>query len=337
MKKKPRILLTGASGSIGSEVARRLADLAEEYELTFFDQDKWSIKRKLYKYKGKAHLIYGDIRNRSEIEKACYNQQFVLHLAALLPPMAYDNPQTARDTNTKGTKNLIECLEKHSPEVFLIYTSSIAVYGDRLIDYWITTEDKLNPAPGDIYAETKIAAEDYVKGSKLDWSILRLTAIMGDHKPSRLMFHQPLSTKMEIATIEDTGRALVAAISKQEVLSHKVFNLGGGESCRVQYDEFLDLSFKAMGLGKADFPDKSFAEKNFHCGYYRDSDQLQEILHFRSDNLDDYLKKEAYKLGAIIRLFMPFLRKMIKIWLLRLSEPYKAYKTNNSDQMSKFF
>ena len=337
MNKKPRVLLTGASGSIGSDVAQRLSGLTEQYELTFFDLDKRSVRRKLDRYRGQAELIYGDIRNRSDVERACRDQQIVLHLAALIPPMADDDWQVTRETNAGGTKNLIECLEEHSPGCYFVYTSSIAVYGDRLDDYWISVDDDLKSAPDDIYAQTKIAAEQYVRNSNLSWSILRLTAIMGNHKPSGLMFKQPLATKMEIATIRDTGRALVHSLNHLEELEYKTFNLGGGETCRVQYDDFLSRSFKVLGLGKADFPDKAFAEKDFHCGYFSDSDELEAIIHFRTDTLDDYLQLEADKINPVVRLIIPLIRKLVKFRLLLLSKPYKAWKKGNEQEIQRYF
>jgi len=334
---KLRVLLTGASGAIGSEVARLLLEHQNQYELTFFDLDKRSVRRKLNKYQGLANLVYGDIRDRATLEIACHNQDVVLHLAAMLPPTAYDKPQEAKATNADGTKFLIECLEKESPGSFLIYTSSIAVYGDRLHDFWISVDDELLAAPGDVYAETKIAAEKHLRESKLNWSILRLTAIMGNHKPSRLMFYQPLATKMEIATITDTAKALVSAIDAQDQLLSKTFNLGGGATCRVQYDEFIDKSFSVMGLGQANFPEKAFADKNFHCGYYRDSGELENILHFQSDSLDDYLQKEAKKISPLAKLFLPLVRGLVKRWLLTLSEPYRAWKARDMEEMKKFY
>jgi hypothetical protein len=151
------------------------------------------------------------------------------------------------------------------------------------------------------------------------------------------MFYQPLTTKMEIATIRDTARALVNTIDHLAVLQGRIFNLGGGELCRIQYDDFLNRSFAAMGMGKADFPDKAFADKNFHCGYYRDSDQLEEILHFQSDTLEDYLALEAGKIGPLSRLFLPLVRNLVKRWLLTLSEPYKAWKSRDTKKMAKFY
>lgn len=334
---KTRILLTGASGAIGSEVARQLVRNNNDYELVFFDLNKSSVRRRLSRYKRRAKIVYGDIRNRAELEQACHHIDIAIHLAAIIPIKAYTHPEETREVNIDGTQLLLECLEKNSPGCFLLYSSSISVYGDRLEDYWISVNDELKPSKGDNYGKSKIAAEKAIKESKLKWSIFRLTAIMGNHKPSGLMFFQPLSTKMEIATIEDTGRAFVNALECLEKLEQKVFNLGGGKDCRIQYDEFLERSFRQIGLGGANFPENAFAEQNFHCAYYKDSDVLNDILEFRRDDLEAYLKKERDKYSGFLKLIITMFRGLIKWLLLTQSEPYRAIKQGNQKAIEQFF
>ena len=158
---------------------------------------------------------------------------------------------------------------------------------------------------------------------------------MGGHKISKLMFHQPLNTSLEIATPEDTARAFVKAIDYQSSLSKKIFNLGGGEKCRIIYKEFLIRSFKIFGLGKLNFPEKSFAEKNFHCGFYQDGDNLEEIIKFRNDTLEDYFLKEKVKVSWLRKKTTSIFKNQIKKYLLRQSEPLQAYK--NKKEIKHYF
>lgn len=130
-----------------------------------------------------------------------------------------------KKVNVEGTRNLVQLLEHHSSNCFLIYGSSISVYGDRLENPYISVGDPLKPSPGDNYALTKIEAEGIIQKSTIGWTIFRLAAIMGGHKMSKLMFHQPLDTSLEIATPQDTARAFVKAIEKQEQLARKFLTL----------------------------------------------------------------------------------------------------------------
>ncbi|WP_245574881.1 hypothetical protein [Aequorivita capsosiphonis] len=202
---------------------------------------------------------------------------------------------------------------------------------------YISVEDPLEPSPGDEYALTKIAAEEIIKTSKLKWTIFRLAAIMGGHKMSKLMFHQPLATSLEIATPRDTARAFVNAIEKEKELSRSIFNLGGGENCRISYEGFLQRSFNIFGLGELNFPEKAFAEKNFHCGFYKDGDKLENIVHFRKDSLEDYFKMEKEKISSFENFGASLLKRPIKYYLLKQSEPLAAIKNNDEKMKSQFF
>lgn len=151
------------------------------------------------------------------------------------------------------------------------------------------------------------------------------------------MFHMPLSTRMEICTAADTARAFVEAIKHRAELAQQVFNLGGGSQCYITYQEFLERSFRAFGLGKLNFPEHAFAERNFHCGIYVDGNKLEEILHFRSDTVDSYFVGVNRSVSSAKWLASSLFGPLIKHVLLLQSEPYKAYKTKNMSRMNLFF
>lgn len=335
-KEMKSILLTGASGTVGYEVLKQLVDLPG-FEITVFDKKSPISAKKLEPYKDKIKLLYGDITESKALEEITVDKDYVIHLAAIIPPTADDHPELAKKVNIEGTRNLVRLLEQHSPKCFFIYSSSISVYGDRLTDPYISVGDPLQPSPRDEYALTKIAAEDIITNSTLDWTIFRLAAIMGGHKMSKLMFHQPLDTSLEIATPQDTARAFVKAISKQQQLSKSIFNLGGGEYCRTDYEGFLKRSFEIFGLGELNFPKGAFAEKNFHCGFYKDGDELENIIHFRNHSLEDYFEMEKEKYSSFKKFGASLLRKPIKYYLLKQSEPLIAMRDNDTKLKRQFF
>ncbi|HLV42388.1 MAG TPA: NAD(P)-dependent oxidoreductase, partial [Brumimicrobium sp.] len=286
-----KILLTGGSGAVGQNVLKQLCE-NKDNEIVAFDV-KNKRTQKFYKsFSNKITVHYGDISKKEDVVALAKDIDFVIHLAAIIPPLADLNPSLAFKVNVEGTRNLINALEEHSKNAFFLYASSVSIYGDRLNDPLIKVGDPLDPSEGDEYAKTKIKAELAVQNSQLDWSIFRLSAIMGtdNHKISNLMFHMPLETSMEITTPKNTGRAFANAVNHKAELSKRIFNLGGGEECRISYREFLTRSFKVFGLGKLNFPENSFANHNFHCGYYADGDDLENILHFRKDTITSYFK-----------------------------------------------
>ena len=338
MSDKKNILLTGASGAVGREILSMLASRHHEFNITVFDR-KTKISEKIFsKYKKKVRIIYGNIVKEAELDDTVKNSDYVFHIAAVIPPLADEFPDLAYNVNVTGTKNLIESMKKNSPDAFLFYSSSISVYGDRIKNQWIKTTDDLIPSARDEYAKTKILAEEIIQNSGLNWTIFRLTAIMGykNHKISKLMFHMPLNTPMEISTPQDTARAFVNAIDHTENLNKRIFNLGGGERCRISFHDFLTRSFDIMGLGKFDFPEQAFADKNFHCGYYADSDELDNIIKYRKDSIDDYFRNLKRYVNPVIKFLSFIFRNIIKKSILKKSEPMVAVKTNNKNEINHY-
>lgn len=325
MKKK--ILLTGAAGAIGYEILTKLVSHTEKYQITILVKNSFKHRKLTNKFKDQVEVIYGDIRNRETTDLIAKDKDIVFHLAAVIPPEADFKRQLAEEVNFGGTVNLIKSLEENSPDAFFLYSSSISVYGDRLENPWIKVGDELKPSPHDEYARTKIKAEKVIQNSKLNWSIFRLTAIMHPRqKFDPLMFHMPLETKMEICTTSDTATAFINAIDKTPQLNKRIFNLSGGKNCRIQYSEFLKTCFNISGLGEKPFPTKAFALADFHCGYYEDSDDLNQILKFQNDTIDDYYKQFGNEMGKLKITLAKIFRFFIISFFLRQSEPYKKFK-----------
>lgn len=335
---KKQILLTGATGTVGKEALKQLCS-HPAYEISVMCRASSKNKKILHPYLNQIKLIHIDLSDQKEMEKLEGSFDTVIHLAAIIPPLADEMPALTHKVNFEGTKNLIERLEITSPNCFFMFSSSIAVYGDRLLTPDISVNDTLPKHEEDAYAQSKIDTEPIIMNSKLDWTIFRLTAIMGvkNHKMTGLMFHMPLATPIEIAMPEDTARAFTNGVEKRAELKNKVFNLAGGPSCRTTYEEFLGINFRINGLGAVDFPAKTFAEKNFHCGNYIDGDDLENITHFRKHSLEDYTRLNEEAISGIQKFFASILKRPIKYFMRRQSLPLKAYKNKDKALMERFF
>lgn len=334
--KKLKVLLTGASGTVGSEVMKFLTQ-HEDVELTVFDVKSKKSKKIFKPYFNLMRLIYGDITNKNQVTVVAKNQDVVIHLAAIIPPLADENPVLAHKVNVEGTQNLIAALEEESPDAFFMFSSSVSVYGDRLENPDIKIGDPLTPSAYDEYAVTKIKCEKLIQESKLSWTIFRLGAIMKNHKISKLMFHMPLETVMEITTAEDAGRAFANGVWKKDELENRIFNLGGGSECTLSYKDFLEKSFELYGLGALDFDPHAFATHNFHCGRYSDGDELENIVHFRKDNLESYFAKAEKDISPVTKFLASVFKSPIKKYLQRQSEPLHAHLQNDEKAKQRFF
>lgn len=330
------ILLTGASGTVGQELLKCLVGIPE-FRIIVFDIDNKKTRQIYSSYLSYVEFIAGDISSAAEIQKIPSGMDVVIHLAALIPPLADKYPLLTHNINVLGTSLLVGHVQHSSPNAFFIYSSSVSVYGDRMQNPYIRVSDALSVSEGDVYGQSKLDAETIVRNSSLHWTVFRMAAIMKNHKMSKLMFHMPLDTKFEICTPEDTARAFLHAIFKSDLLKGRIFNLGGGESCCMTYREFLEKSFKIYGLGSFNFPKHAFAERNFHCGRMVDGDDLEHILGFRQDTFQSYFEKTKNGVNPFIRYITILFRPIIKWVLLTKSEPYRAYRTQNKLQLNHFF
>ena len=331
------VLLTGASGTVGQEVLKQVAK-DKAYNITVFDQKTKLSQKRLARYTNDVTIVYGDITKKKDLENACQSQDVILHLAAIIPPLAEEKKDLAYQVNVVGTRNLVETVEALSKDAFFVYASSVAVYGDRINDLNIQVGDPVLKSI-DAYSNTKIEGESIVQNSSLDWTIFRLSSILGinNHKMSNMMFLMPLATLMEFTTPEDTGRAFVNSIKKKALLKNTIFNLGGGKQLCMKYGDFIEKSFELKGLGTSIFPEKSFAEKNFHCGFYADGDQLNDILNFRNATLESYFDAIRESTNPIAKSLTYLFRKPIQKYLLKQSEPYKAFLDNDKELIERFF
>lgn len=332
-----KILITGATGAIGRELIKQLRGDGR-FELSALVRDSRKNRRFIREHP-EIKFVYGDITDINQVKAACTGMDVVLHMAAVIPPYSEDHPDMGRNINVGGTENVVKAMEEVCPQGFLLFTSSVAVYGDRISNHEISVGDTVAFDQDDQYGTGKIASEKVIQLSQLKWSILRLSAIfgVGNHSVSGIMFDVPLETKMEFTTLRDTARALHHSLDHLPQLENKIYNLGGGEACRTSYREFLQNAFSAFGLGKVKFHPDAFAKQGFHMGYYMDGDRLEEILNFRQDSISSYFDRFRKNVPAIQRwLTLPF-GWLVRYFLQFLSKPLKAKRKGIKSDLKKYF
>lgn len=333
-----KILLTGASGSVGFQVFQELLRRQDRYCLRILCLNTFLEKKVFNPYQDEVEVFWGDIRNPDDVNKAVQGVDVILHIAGIIPPAADQHPELARAVNVNGTKNVVDASSMQNNPPKIIFTSSISVYGDRLVNPEIIVGDPLNPSKGDEYARTKIDAENIIRNSGLQWTIFRLCGILVNKlRIQPLMFHMPLETALEWCHDVDAAYALVQGIENDSIIG-RTFNLGGGEACRTKARDFLRQMFPLWGLELNLLPDYAFATRNFHSGFYMDGDELDNLLHFRRKTLQDYLDAMRVRISPIQRRLVQTLPKsIVRAWMLKMSDPLKAIRENNEELVNRFY
>ena len=128
------VLITGACGSIGSEIVRQVSNYGAS-KIVLFDQAETpmhDISLEMKKDHPGAHieLFMGDVRNRERVEEAFakFRPRFVFHAAAYKHvPMMEINPTEAILANVMGTRNVADIALKYNVYKFVMISTDKAV------------------------------------------------------------------------------------------------------------------------------------------------------------------------------------------------------------------
>jgi nucleoside-diphosphate-sugar epimerase len=317
-----KVLLTGGSGNVGLSTLIEL--IKQGHRVRIFDKKSPIAIKKLNKYKSCAEIMWGDMRNQEDLRKALFGIDVVIHTAAIIPPLADREPELAYDVNVNGTKNICETIMEQKTPPGLIYTSSIAVYGDRISNPYIRLDDEPNPNPRDTYAKQKLEAEQAIKAIVAKWLIFRLSYIVSTDKLAMdpLLFELPRSTSIEIADTRDAGLALSNAASRTD-LWERTLHLAGGRECRISFGDYVDKMTELFGLGNDFFPNEAFSSEGLHCGFM-DTDETERLLKFQRHTLADYFAN-VRKICSVTSFFARPFRKIIRYFLLQKSHYYISH------------
>ena len=150
------ILITGAAGSIGSEIVRQVLSFHPD-KLIMVDQAETPLHDLTLETNGldtetKIYSVIADVRSKKAMESvfATYQPQVVYHAAAYKHvPLMEENPAQAIITNVKGTKNLADLSCKYGVYKFVM----------------VSTDKAVNPS--NVMGASKRIAEKYVQS--LQW------------------------------------------------------------------------------------------------------------------------------------------------------------------------
>jgi dihydroflavonol-4-reductase len=157
MSHKEKILVTGASGFVGSAVARKLLEAG------------YSVRALVRGASPRAHLagldldfFEGDLRDQASLDRAMAGMRYLFHVAADYRLWARD-PSEIYASNVGGTRNLMEAAMGAGVER-IVYTSSVATIAVRPDG---TASNETTPLRADqgigAYKRSKIVAERMVE------------------------------------------------------------------------------------------------------------------------------------------------------------------------------
>jgi nucleoside-diphosphate-sugar epimerase len=362
MARKKQVFLTGATGSMGSAGLAELLRHRDKFDITCLVLPTKQDKKKIFELAcgGGVKILFGDIQNYEDVLACVSGADYVLQIAAVIPPKADHDPDHAFKVNAGGTANIIKAI-KAQPDpdrIKLLYIGSVAQTGDRLPPIHVgRIGDPIYPSTFDAYGLSKIASERMVIESGLKyWVSFRQTYIAipdAMRLMDSIMYHQPIQTCIEFCPPKNAGVLLekLCEDGLPEDFWRRIYNIGGGPECRIVYIDYIKRMMDLLGMGDATrIMDRNwFALRNFHCQWYEDSKVLNEYLPFWVETAEDYYRQVKECAPWYVKLAgLPGIKELIPMPLVRIfvmgrMARQKGYGTrywikhNVQDRISAFF
>jgi nucleoside-diphosphate-sugar epimerase len=257
-REKLKILVTGGSGFIGSNIVKRLLELG--HEPVVFDNLSSGYRENLIRG---VKFFEGDVRDQAQLMEAVQDCQVILHLAASVGnKRSIDHPQTDSEINVIGTLNVLEAARAARIDR-IVFSSSAGIFGE--LKTLPIAEDHPQD-PDSPYGTSKLAAEKmclvYNKLYGMHNICLRYFNVFGPHQrfdaygnvipifANRILKHEPLlifgdgEQTRDFVNVHDVANANIKAAFSIDVKG--VFNIGSGT--RVSINELAHLMQKVAQI-----------------------------------------------------------------------------------------
>lgn len=249
----PKILITGASGFIGSFIVEEA--LKQGFET-------WAAIRKssskAFLKDERIHFIELNLSSEEQLHEQLKNHQFdyVVHAAGVTKCL---HPEDFFRINTEGTKNLVRALlDLQMPLKRFVYISSLSIMGAiREEQPYREISERDKAQPNTAYGKSKLEAEQWLDSQKeklFPYVILRPTGVYGPRERDYFMMFKSIQAHTDFAVgykqqditfvyVTDVVQAVFLALEKGET-GRKYF-LSDGEV--YQSSTFSNLIRKELG------------------------------------------------------------------------------------------
>ncbi len=269
------ILITGAGGSIGSELSRQILSLQPK-NIILLDNNEFSLFKISSELKNKCTYTLSDIRDKIKIDKilAKLKPDFVFHAAALKHiSFVEEDPYEAIKTNFLATVSLCKLCIKYKIKKFVFISTDKAVY------------------PSNIMGASKRLCEKFIQQiakseSGTNFSIVRFGNVLGSTGSVVPIFENQINLNTEITithpkvkryfmTIREAVELVLISSQIKNSKNGNIFILEMGKPVFIK-----DLAKKMVSLSGKDI--KSIKIK--YTGL-RKGEKLDELLFFSEEKI----------------------------------------------------
>jgi nucleoside-diphosphate-sugar epimerase len=277
------VTVTGGAGNLGRQVALLL--VSRGYQVRLFDLPEID-----YDFAAGIpglEISTGDLRDHAALTQACSGSDWVVHLAAIMPPVSEANQGLARTVNIEGTRALLSVMPAGTK---LILASSVATYGIAQKEV-VGVDHPQHPI--DYYGQTKVQNERDVLDSGRPAAILRISGIS---VPALLEIPRPWfftrDQNIEFIHLHDAGLAVANCVGNFAVLDH-IWQIAGGSTWRTTGLGYSDAICSAFDIP----PDSATFMDTPNWPAWFDTANSQVALKYQRHTYDDFIAelKQLYQ------------------------------------------
>jgi len=242
---KEQVLVSGGAGYIGSVLVRLL--LEKGYRVRVLDNLMFGGVPIIDLLNDENfEFMKGDVRNPDDVRRAMQGMDHVVHLAAIVgDPACAKQPELAREINLDGSRRMYDMANELGLKRF-VFASTCSNYG-KMSDPESYVDEESVLAPVSLYAETKVAVEQYLlsqpKTNPCKPTSLRFSTVYGLSPRPRFdltvnEFTKELALGRELVVfgeqfwrpychVVDLCRSVLAVLdAEEEKVAFDVFNVG---------------------------------------------------------------------------------------------------------------
>ncbi|OBA90444.1 oxidoreductase, partial [Mycobacteriaceae bacterium 1482268.1] len=246
-------------------------------------------------------------------------------------PTLYRNPDLARKVNVGATMALVRAAEAQPNPPRFVQASSNAVYGSRNPHRVTDVVRADTPTRAvDLYSGTKLAAEEFVRSSSLEWVVLRLGGVLSADFSSLPLGADgifieailPTDGRMHTVDVRDVATAFATATTAD--VAGEILLIAGDDSHKHLAKDVGSSLAAALGLPGA-IPEGRPGDPDNDDGWYltdwMDTSRAQEALGFQHHSWPDMLAEVRERMGWKRHLVRP-VAPLARAFLARRS-PYR--------------
>ncbi|MFK7950598.1 MAG: NAD-dependent epimerase/dehydratase family protein [Saprospiraceae bacterium] len=259
-----KILVTGATGFLGSRTIEKLATYPEVEKIIAAGRTKKAIHEVKH---AKIEYRLGDLTDSKYVESIVKSVDYVVNCASLSSP--FGDYTDFKKANVDTQKLLIRYSEAIGIKRF-VYISSPSVYNNYSDRFLVKESDVLpNPLINN-YAVTKIEAEKLLQKSSLSHVIIRPRALIGRgdtvimprliraHKAGRLRLIGDGKNRIDLTSVSNVVDSIWLGLTTNKVNCGTIYNIANGEPLliwnKIRYvlkELDLELSDKKLSYSAA--------------------------------------------------------------------------------------